>query len=386
MKNYLLFDPEISGHHIEYINHLLKYLSNIDNTKQSVFYHFLLHPDFDFNKIKNLALYNFKIRNLSNKDYNKIKQEKHAFIRVLNNYIVKNDIKHCFFLNINQFQIQLGKIKLNCAMSGILFNPPQKIYHFNNFTKVYESIKKHIIISRFLQTQQVHKIFILNDRRKVAYLNRLFKSSNFTFIGDPVAIDQFSNASKLNIRRKYKIQRSTKIFLIIGSLKRNKGIIESIQAIKLLPKEIKENVVLLIVGKPTTIKKSTLKNLVNGEDSIVLDTCFIPYEDFNSYIKQSDFIMMPYKNPQASSGILGHAILNEKPVIITKHGLLYDIVKDEWYGVFLNKITPKEISLGIIKSLTVSFKLTPNYKYLNEHTDFAFAKNVLECECAFPNK
>jgi len=188
--------------------------------------------------------------------------------------------------------------------------------------KIYESIKRHIIILRFLRTQQVHKIFILNDRRKVAYLNRIFKSQKFTFIGDPVPIDQFSNTGKLDIRSKYKIKRSAKIFLIIGSLKRNKGVIESIQAIKSLPKEIKENVVLLIVGKPTTIKKSTLDNLVNGESSIILDTCFIPYEDFNSYIKESDFIMMPYKNPEASSGILGHSILNEKPVIITKQGLL----------------------------------------------------------------
>ncbi len=45
-----------------------------------------------------------------------------------------------------------------------------------------------------------------------------------------------------------------------------------------------------------------------------------------SYFEQTDYFLIPYKNVESSSGILGHAIAAGKPVIATDKGLIGDFV------------------------------------------------------------
>ena len=69
-----------------------------------------------------------------------------------------------------------------------------------------------------------------------------------------------------------------------------------------------------------------------------------------SLLDQCYAIVIPYKNPESSSGILGHAAASNKPVITTGKGLLKELVEQYSLGLLIDEVKP-ELIAGKIETL-----------------------------------
>ena len=159
-----------------------------------------------------------------------------------------------------------------------------------------------------------------------------------------------------------------------------KGTVELIQSFKLLPDDISANICVIIAGKPRNDIKELIEKLiknVNNVQVVYIDN-FIDENEMKALFGQSDIILMPYKNSEASSGVLGHAISANKPVISSAQGLLGELIQKYWVGEILDEITPGNIALSIQKSLLTKYPIKDNTIFLREHSPYNFAKIIFD--------
>ena len=88
-----------------------------------------------------------------------------------------------------------------------------------------------------------------------------------------------------------------------------------------------------------------------------------------SLFDNCNIVLMPYKNPEASSGILGHAMASDKKVITTGQGLLKEMVLINNLGYLLSEVTSKSIASKMCEVLNDTSIYSENTKKLvaNHH-------------------
>jgi hypothetical protein len=92
---------------------------------------------------------------------------------------------------------------------------------------------------------------------------------------------------------------------------------------------------------------------------------------------QSDAVLMPYKNPEASSGILGHSILAGKSVIAPENGLLGELVLENCFGLVIEYITPENIASNITRLKSFKFNFNKSKVFVNKHSSNFFSSILL---------
>ena len=97
-----------------------------------------------------------------------------------------------------------------------------------------------------------------------------------------------------------------------------------------------------------------------------------------AHFNQCDAVLIPYKNTESSSGIIGHAASSQKPVITINKGLLGDIVKQYKLGWLIEESSPVFIADGIRKCISKKFPKINSEEYLKAHTAIKFATSIVE--------
>lgn len=123
-------------------------------------------------------------------------------------------------------------------------------------------------------------------------------------------------------------------FCIIGRLNEDKGVVETINALK--NKECK----LLIAGNPDSDSyKSEIQNAIIGAPNITLDLGFLPKEKYDHYIKYSKFAILNYQEEYSnrSSGVVFDMLFAGVPVIGHKCKSL-EFIEDMKMGILFDNI------------------------------------------------
>jgi len=387
----MFFDPALSGHHPEYINHIVKYI--VKDTKGANYY-FVVNPELNknFDDIKTLADSNpaIKIIEITPVEYKAIystgsliKKSINEF-RIMNSYAIKFNIDHCFLLHVNNFQFALGLHKTKYTMHGILFGQYTWQVFPNNFKGWLYKKRKEVQTKWMLRNKKLKGIFLLNDTKSCGELNERYKTNVFKYLPDPVT--DFQSETLFNLRSNYNIPSNHKIYLHVGSLEARKGTLDIIDALKYLDDEIRQNITILIMGRSSIpfdllIKQRIEEINASFKVSIIYENGYIANSRLKSIFEQIDFILMPYKNTESSSGILGHAIINKKLVIGPGDGLLGYLIAENKLGYLINPVN----SMSIAKAITDCFYiLSPEYQedkirndYLRSHTSDVFANVIL---------
>ncbi|PIN78903.1 hypothetical protein COV16_05390 [Candidatus Woesearchaeota archaeon CG10_big_fil_rev_8_21_14_0_10_34_8] len=145
----------------------------------------------------------------------------------------------------------------------------------------------------------------------------------------------------------YKIKKTNnKKFTIIcpSRISREKGQHIAIQAVKLLPKEVRENIKLQIVGfvnDETYLKE--LKNLSKDLDVEFLSN--VP--KIEDYIMNSDLLVFPTMMWEGFGIVAGEGLACEKPVISSDYPSIREVTGP--YGLFVKPGDAKELSENILK-------------------------------------
>ena len=389
--NKLLFDTSVTGHHSEYISHLIDYIAARDSKTN---YFFVVNPNFKsiFPQIikkssnsKNINWIEINEKEYAKiQNYNMIKKSFYNF-KIMNMYSKSLDIDSVTLLYFNIFQLAIIFFRPKYSLEGILFLQFSRM----NRKKIKDKIKyyrKYLITKLYIINPSIKKIFLLNDEKSVKYLNKTFNTKKFEMLPDP--IPNLKSIPNFNIFQHFNINVKSKIFLHIGSLGDRKGTFEILESAYEIPKNIQEDLVFLFVGKISPEKErerfeAKIKEIKTKTDvKIIFDNNFISNELMKSLFDQCFGVLIPYKNTEASSGILGHAANSNKKVISTGKGLIKQLVVDNDLGYLIDEVHPKLIAEKIIKMLQEvknDLEISPKTKiFLNNHTQEKFAKKILE--------
>ncbi len=222
MVNIMFFDPAISGHHSEYIRHIVKYIlkKELDGN-----FYFVVNQNFTqvFPDIKHLADCSTSIRiiEITTDEYNiiyssgsNVKRSIREF-KVMDSYALAFNIDHCVLLHINSFQLAIGLYQIKYTISGILFGQYTWQVFQNNIKGWIYRKRKKAQTQWMIRNKRVKSIFLLNDHKSCGQLNEVYNTNIFKYLPDPV-IESTSEPS-FDLRAKYNIAPDHKIYLQVGS-------------------------------------------------------------------------------------------------------------------------------------------------------------------------
>jgi glycosyltransferase involved in cell wall biosynthesis len=283
-------------------------------------------------------------------------QEWNIVKRVLAKY---PGLQEIIFMEIDSFLFLISSRefrRFKLKIKGILFQP---YIHFQEIkggpSFHFRKIWKNFIIQKYslLVNRHVKKLFILNDKQGVKVLNNKLKNL-FGNIPDPIDIQhiEIDPAFKKTITTKYQIDDSKKNLLVFGSIDNRKNLHTIIEALLLLPKEVKQNIHLIISGKfNKDCRSKYLKTIQKAQEdiSISYNDDFVKAPERETLFEYCDLVLMPYINFFSASSVVGHAIAHNKNIIGPDKGLLAKIIRDNKLGLNVNPHCKHEIRDAIEK-------------------------------------
>tara|TARA_B100000927_G_C16473306_1_gene472410 strand:- start:2820 stop:3965 length:1146 start_codon:yes stop_codon:yes gene_type:complete len=125
------------------------------------------------------------------------------------------------------------------------------------------------------------------------------------------------------------IDRSKKVLLFFGMIKKVKGLDLLLNAFSRIIKR-HSDIVLLIAGKSWKNDFSYYKKIIdkyNLSQHIILHNNFIPHNDVKYYYSAADLVVLPYKKIY-QSGVLMMTLSYQKPALVSDLDPLNEIIKD----------------------------------------------------------
>ncbi len=383
----LFFDIGITGHHSEYIGHLIDYL--FKKKEDGNEYFFVVNPEFSqrfpmitgkAKQIKNLHWLPINTDELQKiKSTRKVRSSLIEF-QVMNRYAKKNRVDHVCALDFHS--IKYGGIfyRTSYTISSILFLQFHRLKRDTSKQKL-EFYKRYYTTKWCTRNKQITTVFILNDQHTTTFMNNEFKTDCFKMLPDPIPI--LEPLKIFDIHDHYRIDKNRKIFLHIGSLGHRKGTLEVIEAAAQIEDADQKGVALLLVGKAgTTADENLYSEKIEMMQKItdvqlIWDNQFVPVKMMKSLFNQCDRVLLPYKNAEFSSGILGHAAASQKKVIATGAGLIQELVIQYQLGELLETPDAKNIAEKIKEVLHKDSVPTKKSDFVRAHSPEVFAQKVL---------
>lgn len=346
---YLIFNPDLSGHYLEYIHH--EYIG-ASYRKNDIFI-FILPPSFEDlkKKLKWPKSENINILFLSDNECLKLRTGGNvvkSFFRckVLKKYIkiVRPDI---IILNqlITYIPCIFTLLSCQCSIRGIIYKIPRHRSKPSTLTKIKDYLLyKYMSISNHIDT-----VWLLNDHNSAKYYNKFFSVDKFKFLPDPVNIPaEFYATYKTTNNPPSNLLK----FVHRGGMDDRKGTDTIIEALSNLPSSVLKMISISFVGRIKDEKlRMKIENFAQEQRNkthIYLESGFVSYERLREHISTADFILIPYKNIEQSSGILGYAAFFNKPVIGPAEGLLGELILSYRLGLTVVDINPESLGKAIL--------------------------------------
>lgn len=381
----IIYDTIITGHHVEYLVHLIKYLKRESNKNDT--YYFIVNTNFLVNlkemyceKIpKNIKLIEITIEEQLKVDSKNIFIKSINNYRLLNKYIKELKVKNVLLMYFNLFQLPLIFLRPNIRVSGILF---LQLFRIKKGIRYYI---KYVLTFLYVKNPSVFKIYLLNDQVSVDKFNKVFTVNKFEFLPDPV--NQNINYKNIDVKKYFNIDYKREIILHFGALGNRKGTLEFIQSAKYVSQSILKKTVFMIVGKPDSSEFhdkiiAEIREVKNYSKMIefIYEGRFIGNDLMENIFAQSHIVVLPYKTIETSSGVLGHALKHGKKIIITGKGLLKDLLFENKLGYLIDEVSPISIANELNKQQFMSYDNIVDLKYLEQYDPNNFAKKLLDNE------
>ncbi|HYK55207.1 MAG TPA: glycosyltransferase, partial [Flavisolibacter sp.] len=175
--------------------------------------------------------------------------------------------------------------------------------------------------------------FVTMSEKVMKDLRQFEKSKPAQLVQHPLYDNFGSLISKTEARQKLGLSLSDKIILFFGFIRQYKGLDLLIKA--MADERIrKAGIKLLVAGEFYEDEKPYLQLISDYQlqDSIILNTSFIPDSEVKYFLCSGDCVVQPYKNA-TQSGVTPLAYHFEKPMIVTNVGGLPSLVPHEKVGL-----------------------------------------------------
>lgn len=297
---------------------------------------------------------------------------------------------HLMLMHLDAYQYVVGKrtaIKMGIKISGILFHaytriPDDQITFKGRLTNSLRKKRKALQIRWMLRNENVHSIYILNDQKSVNFLKNDFKGK-FKYLPDPVTPTKIVKKNQ-ELLSKYSVDTKRRIFLSFGSINERKNILNILSSLTLLNARDQSNISFFLFGKCLSEElKENIESLVarlkidNPNIDIRINNRYSSEEEMAELFSLSDVILIPYLNFYASSGVLGHAAKNNTPSIVSKNGVMSEVVQEYKIGTTVDPSNLKSIAKQIKEYLDKEDITINGSNYVESHSKEAFSKVIL---------
>ncbi len=379
-----IFESSLDGHRIEYIYHVCEYVEILDIQDVLVIgpYNFYEELQTRFVCSKDKKYHFFKP--IEKDDLNSLSQKKkfrngYATIKLLNKLQQSFGITEYFLLSLGFAFDVIPFVKTSFQMSGIKYHFNEDIVNPKLYSKNLRSKAKQILFSKCLSSDTLKKLYILNNTTLTASLSKNYSSSKIFTLKDPVLnLKQFFSATEATPS----IKRIK--FIHIGLLTERKGTNELIQAVKDIPYSYHDKFEIIIAGMA---KISYFKQLQQtskyireqtGFNNITLINKFLSNLEMHNYLKSADFVILPYKFTEMSSGIVGHSINYNIPLIVPDSGFYKQLLNHYQIGFAMSPGSD-----GIVNAIMDAIDNGYNYnkkdaeKFLDLNSPEAFSSTII---------
>jgi glycosyltransferase involved in cell wall biosynthesis len=361
----LFFDLEITGHHVEYLYHVINY--RIKHSEQPPYF-LVTHPEVNqrlewLNVPCDLESMGVHLLHPTRHEMERISESRTVNQRadlefgILKRFVLQYHVKKCILLSINKFQFVIGK-KANrfipCNVRGILFNP---LGHAGaKFPAWAIKLRKNLQAKWMLRNRYLDHIYILNDADLPNALNNRYRCNDlFVHLPDPIFIPPSGNGGGEN--SPFLKTSTKKRFLLFGTLSSRKGIFLVLDALNRLPEKLDGQVEIVFAGNVIRKERDAFENAISDLKSfrpkidIVHIDGFLPYNKIPDLFLNSSYVLVPYNTTNSSSGIIGHAALYGKPVIGQSGGLIGRLIRDYNLGIAVSDMEASKLASVFVRCL-----------------------------------
>jgi glycosyltransferase involved in cell wall biosynthesis len=378
-KTTIVFDPDISGHHREYLNHLyLRAGEKHDDKFVFVVHHELLkYSDY----LRWPVLQNVVISFLDESQIRQIGGNifKSSFrrSRLLNKFIIENYASHVFLIFLMPFLPFLPIIlSRKIKVSGIVYHIPTRSYKYDGCLKGIQDYFKYLIFS---ECKIFDRIFLLNDYASAKLLNRKFNSSVFQYLPDPVIPAFKCNAPELS--DVVDMFSSGIVFLHFGGLAERKGTLDILKSLELFDESLFEKACFVFAGHIDEDIRPSFNELVHRlseKVKIKVFEGFCSYELLAGLCMHAHYLLIPYKSGSQSSGIVGYAARYKVPVIANSDGLMGSLIRSYKLGFTYDLNEPLNLADAIKKHILMLPHKIDGSAYLCENSIANFQRIIFE--------
>lgn len=340
----LIFEPKISGHHLEYIHHIYIGATARDDENFVFVLPEAFHKvkdKFEWPEAKNIKFCFIENASLSSK--RRILQSLFRYYRS----ILPLEI---IFIELMWFMPLLVLFSFSdVKISGIIYNI--YLYGWKSFN-LAQKTKNAVLYWLLSHCGCFKNIFILNDNSAAQALNRIWKTNRFKYLPDPfVPID--SNKTT-DLRESLNINKEKIVYLHFGAMSERKGTLDIFKMIENTPSCNLEKYCIIFAGKVGDDIKEQFYNKYHSlkdKIQIIVEDDFVDYERIGSYLITCDAVLLPYHYVNVSSGVIGYCAQFGKPAIATNKGLIGKLVRKNRIGKLVNTfITLENIDCTPISS------------------------------------
>lgn len=346
----LIFDVDIAGHHLEYLHHFyMGALARPDNE-----FVFFVSPSFEDRKKQYTwpQANNISFLYCTERQAAKCLNPKAWKAGIYYTWLLKKVIKLVnpdkILLTTVTIFIPFAKFFLphNSKLSGIMYT----IYSYEKDAwPKWRLEAERWRIRTSVKSSVFDKIYLLNDKDSCRLWNEFYKTDKFKYLVDPVpTLDESSTYT--NVRTQLGIPMNDKMFLHFGGMAERKGTLNILKAIINSPQDTLIDKTFVFAGRIYgdiheefyfLLKKAREKAKI-----LVFDE-FVEYNFIYNLCFTTDFILMPYKMSNLSSGLLGYASLFKKTVIGPEKGLIGSLIRQYKLGYCINVTDVNSISRAL---------------------------------------
>lgn len=371
---------KLDGHKFGYVSNLLKYIKGLSTENE---YFILVNFSSEFKLESDKS--NIKILNTTKEQQTFILSQKHYFQKsaeewkIINGECLKNKINHLILMELDPYQVEIGKTKTNYSIGGIWFRPYARMQKegpgFKNKIVFWRTIlQKKLTIKWALMNKNLKKVFILNDEAMPNWLD----NRRYFYLPDPYF--EYKLIENFDLRERYNIPKENLILLQFGNMDERKNNENILAALNNLDEDKAKKITLIILGKFKECYLEKIKNLIpeNSKYQTIIKDEFVSDEEMESTFMQSDIILRMNINFFGSSGIVGQAANHNKPCIVSDNGVMAEQVEKYKLGKIID---PYDINA--IKETIIYYLQNPNKRkidgsyYRQTHDLQAFGSTLL---------
>lgn len=397
----LVYDPVHQGHHGEYLAHLLRHLVELASVAEATF---VVHPEFlrghadlvrEASATGRIRFEEEAVRRSSEESTARgLARRSFREWAVVEREARERKVDHCLLMELNPLQLALAVPRLRrlpFEVHGILFHPYPRLRTgddspWHRLARAASRVRKRWILRRVIRDPAVRSVFILNDRECVKELNRELADDGapFVYLPDPVPRPPVGGTKRSPPGRGG--STSSEIVVVTpGAIRRNKGVLEALDAFMHLDSELSRRIVYRVPGRIEEGLRRDLDRRLGrlcreSELNVRFEDRFLTDEEFREAIAGADLVLVPYRRTEGSSGILGHAAREGVPVLGPEEGLVGRLIREYELGLTADTSDPVALGGVIAQAVREADHLRDTAgmaRYVEERSPDAFAESIV---------